>query len=163
MTIEHVSLRCSDFEASRKFYEKALAPLGYQKTQDYPGAAGFFADGHTSFWVTEGQVGTPTHIAFHAKDRKAVDAFHKAALAAGAKDNGAPGLRDYSPTYYAAFVLDPDGHNMEAVTFEERPESRRSAGRSASSKRAAGAGARKKAAPARKKSAIRGKGKGGRK
>ena len=115
--LEHVSLRCSDVAASRKFYERALAPLGYRITMDYPEAVGFMEGGHTSFWVSKGQVGTPTHIAFLAKDRKAVDAFHRAALEAGGKDHGAPGLRDYSPTYYAAFVLDPDGHNMEAVTF----------------------------------------------
>ena len=116
--IEHVSLRCSDVEASAAFYEKALAPLGYKVTQRYPDAVGFMAEGHTSFWVTSGKLGTPQHIAFRAKDRKAVDRFHQAALEAGAKDHGAPGLRkDYSPTYYAAFVLDRDGHNMEAVTF----------------------------------------------
>src|SRR5437763_162120 len=101
--IEHISLRCSDVKKSRKFYEKALAPLGYRVSMDYGEAVGFMADGHTSFWVTKGEIGTPTHIAFRAKDRKMVDAFHKAALKAGGKDNGGPGLReDYSPTYYAS-------------------------------------------------------------
>jgi catechol 2,3-dioxygenase-like lactoylglutathione lyase family enzyme len=117
MTIEHVTLRCSDFAASRDFYVQALKPLGYRLSQDLDDAAGFFADGHTSFWVTAGKVGTPTHLAFRAKDRRAVMAFHRPALRAGAKDNGKPGLRDDSPTYYAAFVLDRDGHNIEAVTF----------------------------------------------
>src|SRR4051812_48223445 len=116
--IEHVSLRCSDVEKSRRFYEKALAPLGYRVSQEYGDAVGFMAEGHTSFWVTKGKIGTPTHLAFRAKDRAGVKAFHRAAVKAGGKDNGAPGLRDYSETYYAAFVLDPDGHNMEAVTFQ---------------------------------------------
>lgn len=116
--IEHVSLRCRNVKKSRAFYQRALKPLGYRATQVYPSAVGFKAEGHTSFWVTHGRVGTPTHIAFRARDRRSVEAFHRAALAAGGTDHGAPGLRpEYSPTYYAAFVLDPDGHNMEAVTF----------------------------------------------
>ncbi|MBF5043395.1 VOC family protein [Aggregicoccus sp. 17bor-14] len=155
--LEHVSLRCSDVAASRKFYEKALAPLGYRVTQDYPEAVGFMEGGHTSFWVSKGDVGTPTHIAFLAKDRKAVDAFHRAALEAGGKDHGAPGLRDYSPTYYAAFVLDPDGHNMEAVTFVRgsAPRKKTAAKKTAAKK----AGARKarasKARPKAKRAAKR--------
>lgn len=115
--IEHVSLRCRNVRKSRAFYEKALKPLGYRATQIYPDAVGFMAEGHTSFWVTAGKVATPTHLAFRARSRKAVDAFHRVALEAGAKDNGPPGRRDYSPTYYAAFVLDPDRHNIEAVSF----------------------------------------------
>jgi catechol 2,3-dioxygenase-like lactoylglutathione lyase family enzyme len=116
--IEHVSLRCNNVKRSRALYEQALKPLGYRVTQVYPGAVGFMAEGHTSFWVTKGAVATPSHIAFRARSRKAVEAFHRAALEAGGKNNGAPGLRrDYSPTYYAGFILDFDGHNMEAVTF----------------------------------------------
>ena len=116
--IEHVSLRCKDVRKSRAFYERALAPLGYRVTQAYPDAVGFMAEGHTSFWVTKGKVATPSHTAFRARSRKAVQAFHRAALEAGGKDNGAPGLRrPYSATYYAAFILDFDGHNMEAVSF----------------------------------------------
>jgi catechol 2,3-dioxygenase-like lactoylglutathione lyase family enzyme len=116
--IEHVSLCCNNVKRSRAFYERALKPLGYRVMQVYPGAVGFMAEGHTSFWVTKGRVATPSHIAFRARSRPAVEAFHRAALEAGGKDNGAPGLRrDYSPTYYAAFILDFDGHNMEAVTF----------------------------------------------
>jgi catechol 2,3-dioxygenase-like lactoylglutathione lyase family enzyme len=116
--IEHVSLRCKNVRKSRTFYEKALAPLGYRVTQVYPGAVGFKADGHTSFWLGKGRVGSPTHIAFRARGRRAVRAFHQAALDAGGKEHGAPGLRaGYGPNYYAAFVLDPDGHNMEAVCF----------------------------------------------
>ena len=77
---------------------------------------------HTSFWVSKGKVGTPTHLAFRARTRRAVDAFFKAAIEAGAKDNGAPGLRkENGPNYYAAFVLDRDGHNIEAVSFAKAP------------------------------------------
>jgi catechol 2,3-dioxygenase-like lactoylglutathione lyase family enzyme len=127
--IEHVSLRCRNVKKSRAFYEAALKPLGYRATQVYPDAVGFMAEGHTSFWVTKGRVATPTHIAFRTRSRRTVEAFHRAALAAGGTDNGGPGLRrDYSPSYYAAFVLDPDGHNMEAVTFA-KPPPRRSAKR----------------------------------
>jgi catechol 2,3-dioxygenase-like lactoylglutathione lyase family enzyme len=115
--IEHISLRCRDVKWSREFYARALAPLGYRLHMDFPEAAGFFADGHTSFWVTRGKVRAPIHVAFRARSRRAVEAFYEAALAAGAKDNGAPGLREYGPDYYAAFVLDRDGHNIEAVTF----------------------------------------------
>lgn len=125
--IEHVTLHCSDVKASRAFYEKALAPLGYRVKMAYPDSVGFIADGHTSFWISEGKIGTPSHIAFRAKDRKLVAAFHRAALKAGAKDNGRPGLRDYSPTYYAAFALDRDGHNIEAVTFVKPAPTRRRA------------------------------------
>ncbi len=115
--IEHVSLRCSDSRASRRFYEKALAPLGYAMDREYGDSFGFIEGGRHDFWVTKGNVGTPTHLAFHALDTAAVDAFHRAALAAGGKDNGAPGPReDYG---YAAFVLDPDGHNVEAVIWDE--------------------------------------------
>jgi catechol 2,3-dioxygenase-like lactoylglutathione lyase family enzyme len=131
--IEHVTLRCGNVKKSRTFYGRALKPLGYRATQVYLEAVGFKAEGHTSFWVTKGRVGTPTHIAFRAKDRRTVEAFHRAALEAGATDHGPPGLRsEYSPTYYAAFVLDPDGHNVEAVTFVKGPtRSRRTARRQA--------------------------------
>ena len=115
--IEHISLRCRDSGASRRFYEKALAPLGYEMDLEYGDAFGFIQGGRHDFWVTKGKVGTPAHIAFHAPDTAAVDAFHRAALRAGGKDNGAPGIReDYG---YAAFVLDPDGHNVEAVIWNE--------------------------------------------
>src|SRR6476646_2946554 len=111
--IEHVSLRCRSPKKSRRFYEQALAPLGYTVSMAYGDSVGFMAEGHTSFWVTPGKLGSPTHSAFRARSRHAVDAFHRAALEAGGKDNGAPGVRDYSPNYYAAFIKDPDGNNME--------------------------------------------------
>jgi catechol 2,3-dioxygenase-like lactoylglutathione lyase family enzyme len=121
--IDHVGFPVSDYERSKTFYAKALAPLGYtlimetgQTENDYL-AAGFGADGKPDFWIGgEGGLNRAMHIAITAKDRAAVDAFYRAALAAGGKDNGPPGLRpQYHPNYYGAFVLDPDGHNVEAV------------------------------------------------
>ena len=125
--IDHIGFPVSDYERAKTFYLKALAPLGYclvmeVKQQDQPDdtpAAGFGANGKPDFWIGgEGNVGNPAHVAITARDRAAVDAFHRAAIAAGGKDNGAPGLRPhYGPNYYAAFVLDPDGHNIEAVCY----------------------------------------------
>jgi catechol 2,3-dioxygenase-like lactoylglutathione lyase family enzyme len=119
--IEHVSLRCSDAKASRRFYARALEPLGYDCDLEYGDSFGFRDDaGRHDFWVTAGKVGTPTHLAFHARTRKAIDAFHAAALKAGGQDNGAPGPRD-GYAAYAAFVFDPDGNNVEAVIWEGEP------------------------------------------
>jgi catechol 2,3-dioxygenase-like lactoylglutathione lyase family enzyme len=125
--IEHVSLRCSNSKKSRRFYERALKPLGYVCDKVYGDSFGFAERGRHDFWVTKGKVGSPGHVAFHAAHKKAVDAFHAAALEAGGKDNGKPGPReDYG---YAAFVLDPDGHNIEAVIWDEelqkKPRGRR--------------------------------------
>jgi|SRR6266404_5352105 len=115
--IEHISLRCRNSRSSRKFYEKALAPLGYQVDREYGDSYGFIQGGRHDFWVTKGKVGTPIHLAFHADATSAVDRFYRAAIAAGGKDNGAPGMREEYG--YAAFVLDPDGHNVEAVIWNE--------------------------------------------
>jgi catechol 2,3-dioxygenase-like lactoylglutathione lyase family enzyme len=123
--IDHVGFPVADYARSKAFYEQALAPLGYalvmevgaQHTESGSPAAGFGADGKPDFWIGgEGGLAKQMHIAIAVKDRAMVDAFYQAALAAGARDNGAPGLRpQYHPNYYAAFVLDPDGHNVEAV------------------------------------------------
>jgi catechol 2,3-dioxygenase-like lactoylglutathione lyase family enzyme len=121
--LDHTGFPVSDYKRSKAFYEKALAPLGYvlvmevQQDQNDTPAAGFGANGKPDFWIGgEGGLNKPIHVAFAAEDRAAVDAFHGAAIAAGGKDNGAPGLRlHYHPNYYGAFVLDPDGHNIEAV------------------------------------------------
>ena len=121
--IDHVGFSVSDYARARSFYEKALAPLGYglimEVTAEQTGqpAAGFGSGGKPDLWIGgEGMLQPPVHIAIVAKDRQMVDAFYHAALAAGGKDNGAPGLRPhYHPNYYAAFALDPDGHNIEAV------------------------------------------------
>lgn len=115
--LDHISLSVTDAAKAQGFYAKALAPLGYKLVSEYAGGFGIGAEGGSTLWAGQGPAQKPiAHLAFRAKDRKAVDAFHKAALAAGGKDNGKPGLREnYSPTYYAAFVLDPDGNNIEAV------------------------------------------------
>jgi catechol 2,3-dioxygenase-like lactoylglutathione lyase family enzyme len=125
--IDHIGFSVSDYERAKDFYTKALAPLGYAVVREVPAdktengfaAAGFGAASKPDFWIAgEGKLEKPVHIAITAKDRAAVDVFYKSALAAGGKDNGAPGLRPhYQPNYYAAFVLDPDGHNVEAVCY----------------------------------------------
>ena len=127
--IDHIGFDCADFARSRAFYQQALAPLGLtllmeltpEQTGGYDGC-GFGEAGKPEFWIASGggQGARPgpggLHVAFRARDRAAVDAFHAAALAAGGRDNGGPGLRPhYHPNYYAAFVFDPDGHNVEAV------------------------------------------------
>jgi len=115
---DHIGLRTPDLAKSLAFYEAALAPLGHELTYQDEASAGFGRkDGATGLWLHGGAAaGAGAHLAFAAASREAVDAFHAAALAAGGSDNGAPGLRaDYSPTYYAAFVVDPDGNNVEAV------------------------------------------------
>ena len=121
--IDHLGFSVSDYARAKAFYEKALAPLGYvlvmETTAQETGkpAAGFGADGKPDFWIgDEGKLDKPLHIAIVAEDRATVDAFYRAALAAGGRDNGPPGVRpQYHPNYYGAFVLDPDGHNIEAV------------------------------------------------
>jgi len=116
--IDHVTANVTDIECGKQFYERALAPLGYTLQMEFPGAAGFAAAaGMPDFWIGSSQERGATHVAFSASDRAAVDAFHEAALAAGGTDNGPPGLRPhYHETYYAAFVHDPDGNNIEAVS-----------------------------------------------
>lgn len=123
--IDHVGFPVSDYDRARAFYAAALAPLGYALVMEVSAAenpsgaaaAGFGREGKPDFWIgAEGGLEKPLHVAIVAADRSAVDAFHRAALAAGAKDNGPPGIRaQYHPNYYAAFVRDRDGHNIEAV------------------------------------------------
>jgi catechol 2,3-dioxygenase-like lactoylglutathione lyase family enzyme len=115
--IDHIGIQVSDFNRAVAFYTKALAPLGYIQIMTYGQAAGFGIGGKPDFWIEGGK--TPkdrVHVAFRAKGRADVKAFYEAALAAGGTDNGAPGPRPiYHEHYYGAFVLDPDGHNIEAV------------------------------------------------
>lgn len=121
--IAHTSIATRDYKKAKKFYTAALKPLGYKLSADYPKfkAAGFKEGGQTSFWIAQPNKFAPMHIAFLAKNKKAVQAFYTDALKAGATDNGGPGFRtDYSPDYYAAFVLDQDGNNIEACYFGER-------------------------------------------
>ena len=120
-TLDHIGIKTVDFKIAKAFYEKALAPLDIVPImvmeEDYFSGVGFGRDGKPDFWVSTGPSATsPIHICFAARSSHEVDAFYAAALAAGAKDNGAPGIRkEYHPGYYGAFVLDPDGHNLEAV------------------------------------------------
>jgi catechol 2,3-dioxygenase-like lactoylglutathione lyase family enzyme len=123
-SLDHIGLSVSDYAAAKAFYTAALSPLGIsvqmEVTKEVTGgvdAAGFGAAGKPFFWLAgAGKATPPLHIAFAAGNRAEVDAFYKAAIAAGGKDNGAPGIREhYHPNYYGAFVLDADGNNVEAV------------------------------------------------
>jgi catechol 2,3-dioxygenase-like lactoylglutathione lyase family enzyme len=116
--IAHTSLPVSDYRRSKAFYIAVLKPLGYSNDMEFGDAAGFNDGKNTDFWIGQKDTVVATHLAFEAKSADQVRAFHKAALAAGGKDNGAPGYRDYWPGYYAAFAYDPDGHNIEAVWYD---------------------------------------------
>jgi catechol 2,3-dioxygenase-like lactoylglutathione lyase family enzyme len=120
LMIDHIGLSVADYERSKAFYRAALAPLGYVLVMEASDAAGFGAGGKPDFWLGQGERTTPpVHAAFRASNRATVRAFYEAAIAAGAQDNGPPGIRaEYHPNYYGAFVLDPDGHNIEAVCHE---------------------------------------------
>jgi len=122
--IDHLGIRVGNIRNSTQFYRLALAPLGYSLLMEVPASvsgttdfAGFGVSPKPDFWIGGGSPNEPpVHVAFRASCRAEVDAFHAAAVAAGGRDNGAPGLRPhYHPDYYGAFVLDPDGHNIEAV------------------------------------------------
>jgi len=117
--LDHLSLRVQDFPRALAFYKAALAPIGYQVAMEFPDYAGLGERGKPDLWLSRtDRAVLPTHIAFRS-DRARVDAFHAAALAAGGVDNGGPGLRaDYHPNYYAAFVLDPEGNNIEVVCHD---------------------------------------------
>lgn len=130
LMFDHVSLVVSDLERSKAFYRQALAPTGHASLVELPPArpgqspiAGFCHEDGSDLWIGQGAAnGPPVHVAFRVATRAAVDAFHRAALAAGGRDNGAPGPRpQYHPHYYGAFVLDPDGNNIEAVCHEAPP------------------------------------------
>lgn len=127
MMFDHISIGVADLARSRAFYDAALAPLGYGRIRDFDDAVGYgeplsARNGH--FWIARPENGRPApmpglHLAFRAPNRAAVDAVHAAALAAGGRDNGAPGLRpNYHPNYYSAYVLDPDGHHVEVVCHD---------------------------------------------
>lgn len=125
--IDHTGVLVSDFEKSKRFYRTALEAIGYALLLEFPAAvtghtdvAGYGAEGKADFWISKGTPNNPpVHVTFRVASRALVEAFHRAALAAGGRDNGPPGLRPhYHPNYYSAFVLDPDGHNIEAVCHE---------------------------------------------
>lgn len=116
--LDHVSANVDDLDAAKAFYTQALGPLGYSLQMDFPGMAAGFGTGQgiPAFWIGTREGRGPTHVAFSAPDRATVDAFYDAAIAAGASDNGGPGLRpDLHENYYAAFVHDASGNNIEAV------------------------------------------------
>ena len=118
--LDHIGLDVSDIKASKAFYIQALKPLGYEIFMEWEKWVGFAVNGKPDFWLKDGVKTTPgLHVAFRAENRKLVDQFYEAAIAAAGKDNGAPGIREiYHPNYYAAFVIGPDGHNIEAVCHE---------------------------------------------
>ena len=125
--IDHTGLSVSDFARSKAFYQAALEPIGYrmlmeltaEQTGGFEGA-GFGVPPKPDFWISQGKPNDPPiHVAFRVASRALVDKFHAAAMAAGGRDNGGPGVRPhYHPNYYGAFVLDPDGHNIEAVCHD---------------------------------------------
>jgi catechol 2,3-dioxygenase-like lactoylglutathione lyase family enzyme len=114
--LDHVGLVVLDYAKSKRFFEAALAPLGYTLIMEFGTVGGFGAGGKPDFWIAQGPAAPPVHVAFASPDRATVAEFHNAAIAAGGRDNGAPGLRpQYHANYYGAFVYDPDGNNIEAV------------------------------------------------
>eukprot|EP01039_Chlorochromonas_danica_P002183 gene2183-2383_t len=134
MAVNHIGIHVKNYEESLQFYEKVLPTLGNRKVMSVDcveGRGTGFGTCHPSFWINgppasapadKEKVSGPVHIAFSASSRKEVDAFYASALEAGGKDNGPPGLRlHYHPSYYAAFILDPDGNNIEAVNHFELP------------------------------------------
>jgi catechol 2,3-dioxygenase-like lactoylglutathione lyase family enzyme len=125
--IDHIGVAVGNFATSKGFYVRALAPIGYELLMEFSASAtgrgdvaGFGVRPKPDFWIAGGKPNTsPVHVAFRVTRRSLVDAFYQAAIAAGGRDNGPPGLRPhYHPNYYGAFVLDPDGHNIEAVCHE---------------------------------------------
>jgi catechol 2,3-dioxygenase-like lactoylglutathione lyase family enzyme len=122
--IDHTGVVVSNFDKSKQFYLAALAPIGFSLLAEFPASvtghtdvAGFGEPPKPEFWISRGTPNNPpVHVAFRVSSRSLVDAFYKAAIEAGGTDNGPPGIRaHYHPNYYGAFVLDPDGHNIEAV------------------------------------------------
>jgi catechol 2,3-dioxygenase-like lactoylglutathione lyase family enzyme len=159
MTIEidHISLSVADYDKAKAFYTAALAPLGISALMEFPmdngsKVVGLGPKGRPFLWINGGEKQVHTHIALRAETRQQVDAFYSAAIAAGGIDNGGPGIREmYHPNYYAAFVLDPDGHNIEAVVHTPPAAAKRSA----PARRNAAKPARKVASSAKKKPVAR--------
>ena len=116
--IAHTTLPISDFAKSKAFYSKVLRTLGYHNNLSYAESAGFNDGTNTDFWIAHKNPVVPMHLAFEAKSRAEVEAFHAAGLAAGGVDNGRADYREYSPGYFASFILDPDGNNIEAVWYD---------------------------------------------
>jgi len=121
--IDHMTLKVTDVGRAKRFYVEALKPLGYKIIMEFPEGVGLGVGGKPDFWIAKGEPAPKgIHIAFASPDRKTVDAFYKAAIAAGGRDNGPPGIRaHYHPNYYGAFVYDPEGNNTEAVCHRPEP------------------------------------------
>ncbi|MGH3078082.1 MAG: VOC family protein [Gaiellaceae bacterium] len=117
MTVAHVAVNVTDWERAKRFYADVLGPLGYRLVYEEEGALAYYADARgLDFGIGRRDPAGGAHVAFECPDRETVDRFHSNGLAAGGRDNGAPGIRArYDPNYYAAYVLDPDGNNIEAV------------------------------------------------
>jgi len=116
---DHIGLHVKNLAASIAFYQAALAPFGYELCSRDETSAGFGRPGEPAFWLYAAKTSSTAHVAFRAANRATVDHFHKRGVEAGGRDNGKPGLRaDYAPTYYAGFLIDPDGNNVEAVCME---------------------------------------------
>jgi catechol 2,3-dioxygenase-like lactoylglutathione lyase family enzyme len=116
--IDHIGLRTQNLAALSRFYQAALKPLGWRLLAEFDGGAGFGDENGPTLWLGASETASSVHLALAAKSRSVVDRFHAAALAAGGRDNGEPGARDYAPNYYAAFVIDPDGNDLEAVCHQ---------------------------------------------
>ncbi len=118
--LDHIGLLVSDLDRSKRFFTQALAPLGYELLMEHGiSGAGFGRAPKPDFWLKAGEAAAKIHVAFAAEDRATVDHFFRSAIAAGGRDNGGPALRaEYHPSYYGAFVLDPDGNNIEAVCHQ---------------------------------------------
>jgi catechol 2,3-dioxygenase-like lactoylglutathione lyase family enzyme len=119
--INHITLHVNDIDKAKDFYSKTLGPLGYTVTGEYPEwkLIGMGTDGKSDLWILGDGAKQEMHVAFTASDKDAIQKFYDGGLAAGGKDNGAPGYREnYTPGYYAGFVTDPDGHNIEAVFMD---------------------------------------------
>jgi catechol 2,3-dioxygenase-like lactoylglutathione lyase family enzyme len=120
--LDHIAFDVAELERSRRFYAAALSPWHAREVQAGE-AFGYGPEGSEELWIAQGTPGPPLHLALASPDRATVDAFHAAALAAGGRENGPPGLRPlYHPGYYAAYVLDPDGNNVEAVHHGGHPQ-----------------------------------------
>jgi catechol 2,3-dioxygenase-like lactoylglutathione lyase family enzyme len=119
--LDHIGLRTRDVARTLRFYSAALEPLGYKVEYHEGDMAGLGKQGAPQLWLNKGDSTSSVHLALQAANRAAVDAFYEAAIKAGARDNGKPGIRsDYDPGYYAAFVVDPDGNNLEAVFHDKK-------------------------------------------